>query len=263
MSQSKSTKPSISAKGSSNLGDLKLALIDLVQSLQFAWFVGQLITLISVLVFSLGTFGVRGSSRSFVLAILGICETFGILIFQTVRKSGILIKQLVADDTAQYFALGVSLLVFRPQVLLVLIPFGIFSLFHVLGYIKSAILPVLGFENHPVLVKIGTFVANNHAHLVQLACMAEVYAYIWLTLRLVTFRLNSVYPWIAYTAFIKMRFDKLAYTRNYFKSIEIKIDQILTQYSKDVPQLKNAWTQAKAGFSVIGKFSVDGGKKET
>lgn len=235
---------------------------DVAMTLQFAWFAGQFVTLVSSLLFALGKFGVKGSLAWYVIASLAICETFGILLFQTFRNTTFSARQVLADDNSQYLLLGLALLWFRPYAVLVLAPFAIFSLFHVLGYTKTVLLPLVGMDSHPVLIKIGTFVANNHAKLVQLACMIEVYAYVWLTLRMITLRPHSFYMWLAYSLFLKLRFDKLTYTRNYFNTLEVQIDGIVGQYSQDMPALKTVWINVKSGFRAIGNVSTEDKKHE-
>lgn len=230
---------------------------DVAMTLQFAWFAGQLVTLVSSILCALGLFGIKSFLAWHVIASLAICETFGILLFQTFRNTSFSARQVLADDNSQYLLLGLALLWFRPYSVIVLAPSAIFSLFHVLGYTKSVLLPLFGLESHPILIKIGTFVANNHAKLVQLACMIEVYAYVWLTLRMITLRPHSFYMWLAYSVFLKLRFDKLTYTRNYINTLEVQIDGIVGQYSQDVPALKTVWINIKSGLRAFGSISVE------
>ncbi|WPK23432.1 hypothetical protein PUMCH_000672 [Australozyma saopauloensis] len=236
-------------------------LVATVQTLQFAWFVGHALTLISSVFFYLTYVRVFPSAYGFwyKAALFGVIESFGVLIYQSVSKNGFAVMQLLRDSNVQYLALALALFVYSPYVALTLATFLLFSTFHVLSYVKHNLFPALAIpDTHPVSVKIGEFIAANNNRSIALASVLEVYTGVWLFVRLVTFRANSLVPFVAYAVFLKLRFEKSQFTRNAFKSMEVKIDDAVNASGQ--PVAKDAWVSIKGVFYRIGAFSLTGGE---
>ncbi|ABN67792.2 predicted protein [Scheffersomyces stipitis CBS 6054] len=227
-------------------------LLATVKTSQFAWFVGHLVTLISVFFYVLTyiKFGVGLYKFWFVLALVGVVESFGILVFQSIKKNGFDFGQLIKDDNTFYFLLGSLLLFVRSRVLLTLLPFGLFSFYHVLTYANGYILPIFNLENSAISSKIGSFVANTNNKSIQLAALLEVVTYGYLFLRVIAFRKRSLSPFLIYTVFLKKKFETSVYTRNYFKAAEVQVDNVVNQIGQ--PQVKKVWIQIKDVFKKIG-----------
>lgn len=252
MSEEKPSQPSQAAPKSA-----KPDLSATVKTLQFAWYVGHLITMVSTIFFALTYVKVFPKSHKFwyKFALLGVVESFGVLIFQSVKKNGANFGVLIKEDNVQYLILGMSLFVYSPYVLLTLLSFFLFSSFHVLSYTKNHLLPSVNIpDSHPVSVQIGNFVSSNNAKSMQLAAVLEVYTFFWLFVRLLTFRQTSLVPFVVYFAFIKLRFEKSAFTRNAFKSIEIKVEDVVNSLGQ--PAVKDTWLKAKGVFGKIGAFHI-------
>ncbi|ODV80865.1 uncharacterized protein CANTADRAFT_46909 [Suhomyces tanzawaensis NRRL Y-17324] len=242
------------SSGASKPGFNQELLIKTVQTLQFAWFVGHLLTLTGIFFYSLTyiKIGVRAYKFWYTVALFGILESFGILIFQIFQKSGSNVFSVLKNDNSQFFLLSAALLFLRPYVLLTLLPFALYSVFHSLAYIQTYLLPVFGLDKHAISKTIGDFVANNNVKSVQLGSVIEVYAYVWLFVRLLTFRRRSLVPFVVYTVFIKTRFENSIFTRNYIKSIEVKVDSLVN--SVNVPAVKQGWTTFKHTVRKTGDF---------
>lgn len=224
-------------------------LAELVKTLQFAWFVGHVITLLATTFFALSYVRVFPSSYKFwyKLALVGVVDSFGVLVFQTVRKSGAKPAALLGDDNVHYLFLGAGLLVFSPYVLLTLTVYVLFSTFHVLSYTKHYLLPAAAIDDsHPLSVKMGQFVLANNAASIRWAAVLEVVTLAWLLVRLVTFRATLLVPFVIYAVFIKLRFEKSAFTRSAFKSVEIRAEQAVNASGN--PKVKEVWIQLKAVF---------------
>lgn len=257
------TGASSSAAGTSNTSSSspsstgtgpKKDLAATVQTLQFAWYIGHVITVVSTIFYALTYVKVFPSSYKFwySLALIGVIESFGVLLFQTVKKHGFNAK-LLAEDNAQYLFLGVLLFIAPPHVLLTLLVFFLFSTFHVLSYTKHFILPALDIpETHPLSKKIGDFVAANNNKSIQLAALLEVVTLAWLFVRVITFRKRSLTPFLAYLIFIKLRYEKSAFTRNYFKQAEIRVENVVNGSGN--PAIKDAWLKAKGVFHQVGSI---------
>lgn len=228
-----------------------------VQTLQFGWFVGHVVTVVATLFYALTYVRVWPGSYKFwyKLALVGVVESFGVLILQTVKKNGANAKQLVKEDNLQYLVLGVVLLFYSPYVLLTLSPFFLFSSFHVLSYSKHYLLPALNIgDNHPLSVKIGNFVALNNNKSIQLASLLEVYTLGWLFVRVLTFRQTSVVPFLVYLVFIKLRFEKSAFTRSAFKSLELKVEDVVAKTGQ--PAAKDVWVKIKGVLHQISSVHL-------
>lgn len=189
-------------------------------------------------------FGKRYHKVWYTIALFGIAELFGILIYQNLTKRGGLVAQLLKDDNVQYFFIAVVLLWVRPYVLLPLLPFFIYLIFHVLVYVNNYILP----QENPAIT---LFIAHNNVNLVRLGTQIEIFSWGWLLLRVLAWRPKSILPFIAYSFFLKMRYEKMALTRSQVKNIEVKIDQVVN--STNVPALKNVWIQVK---QIAGKAGL-------
>lgn len=249
MSEAKPTTPKPAAT--------KPELSATVKTLQFAWYVGHVVTTLSTVFFFLTYMKVFPKLYKFwyKLALLGVIESFGVLIYQLVKKNGVNVKVLVKEDNVQYLILALALFVNSPYVLLTLGSFFLFSTFHVLSYTKHYLLPALNvLETHPLLVKIGDFVTANNNKSIQLASVLEVYTLFWLFVRVITFRKTSLVPFVVYLVFIKLRFEKSAFTRNAFKSVEIKVEDVVNRSGQ--PAAKDAWLKVKGVFAKIGGVHI-------
>lgn len=233
-------------------------LIKTVTSLQFAWFVGHLTTFISIFFGSLTYVKVGAGYTRFwhLLALVGVIESFGILIFQLVQKDSSNVLAILRNDNSQYFLLSVFLFILRPYVYITLIPFALFSFFHVLVYANTNLLPIAGLEKSGVSTKIQSFISQNNTKSIQLASVVEIYAYGWLLLRLITIRKRSLVPFVVYSIFIKARFESSVFTRNYFKSIEIGAESLINKYAANVPAVKQGWISFKKVLRLVGSFYI-------
>lgn len=181
-------------------------------------------------------FGKRYHKVWYVVALVGIVELFLILIYQNITKRGLQPSQLLKDDNVHYFFIALVLLWVRPNVLLPLLPFFIYLVFHVLVYVNNYLLPL---ENPAITL----FIAHNNVNLVRLGTQIEIFSWFWLLLRVVAWRRKSIIPFIAYTLFLRFRYEKMALTRTQVKNIEIKIDQLVN--NANIPAVKNVWIQVK------------------
>lgn len=243
-------KPATNGTGSKTQSTTSFA--DHVKTLQFAWFAGHALTVLSAIFYLLTYVRVFPSTYKFwyKVAFLGAIQSFGVLIFQSAKKSGVDFKVVLKDDNVHYLVLAIVLFVYSPYVLLTLSTFALFSTFHVLSYARTFLFPALGVsDNHPLSVHVGNFVSANNNNSIALASLLEVYTVGWLLLRLITFRTNSLIPFLVYVVFIKLRFEKSAFTRNAFKSVELKLEGLVNQTG--VPAAKDAWVTVKGVFHKI------------
>lgn len=235
----------------------KTDLPALVNTLQFAWFVGHVVTVLSVMFYVLTYLRIMPKTYKFwyKLALLGVIESFGVLIFQSVKKNGANAKLLLKDDNVQYLLLAAVLFVYSPYVLLTLSTFALFSTFHVLSYLKNYLLPAANIpDSHPLSTQIGNFITANNNKSISLACLLEVYTVGWLFVRVLTFRPTSLVPFLVYVIFIKLRFEKSSFTRSAFKSVEIKAESLVNLTGH--PVAKDLWVKVKLAFHKVASISL-------
>lgn len=235
----------------------KEKLATTVKTLQFGWFVGHFLTLISVFFFTLTylKIGARIYWFWYDLAALGIVASFGILVYQLVKKVGFDVKTLIKDDNVHFLGLGIMFLILRPYIILPIIPFQLFSLFHVLSYSKAYLLPIFDQdENSKAYKVINGFIANNNSKSIQLACILEVCSLFFLLARVLLFRKRSLSPFLIYLVFMKLRYEKSVVTRNVFKFLELKIDGVVNNVNN--PNVKSYWIKAKSGLRKVGDYKL-------
>lgn len=235
-------------------------LLQTVQTLQFGWFAGNLLT---VLGFALYAFTYLGFMPLFykklykpfwLLTLLGVLISFGILIFQLIQKNGPRMGLIIKDDNTHYLLLGGFLLFLRPYVILTLVPFFVFSIFHVLAYLNGYILPIFGLEKSLASKYLTSFVSANNAKSIQVASGIELITLVWLVLRMLAFRKRSLTPVLVYLVFLKKRYEVSPFTRNYLKVVKNTIDQFVTDLNQ--PILKQGWDHIVHAFAVIDQYKL-------
>lgn len=186
----------------------------------------------------------------YILSLVGVAESFGVLLFQIFTRSGGKVSILLKDENTQYLLISLIFLYLRPYVIFPLIPFALFSIFHVLAYVDGTLLPIFGLENTPISKSIYTFTTSQNSSSIHLASCIEIFSFFWLLLRVVTFRKRSLIPFIVYGVFLKLRFEYSEITREYIKSIEIQVDEQVNHLN--IPAIKNGWVQVKSVLRRVG-----------
>lgn len=185
---------------------------------------------------------------------ISVLESFGILMFQTIQRNGFNFKAFIKDDNIHYLVLGASLLSIRPNVLLTIIPYILFSSFHVLAYINGYLLPLFGFNKSVVSKLINAFINQNNTKSIQLASGIELITYFWMILRLITARPRSIFPVIVYTIFLKIRYEVSPFTRGYVSHVANSIESLVKLIEN--PILNKVWSHTKHAFKVIGMVKL-------
>ncbi|KAI5969040.1 POM33 [Candida margitis] len=231
-------------------------LLELVYTLQFAWFVGNVLTLFGFIASTLTFLRILPSlyKLDYLLTLLGVLISFGILVFQLVQKNGLRFGILIKDDNTHYILLGGFLLFLRPYVWLTLVPFAIFSTFHVLAYVNGYILPIVGLDKSNISSTITNFVSQNNAKSIEAASGIELVTYVWLLLRMITFRKRSLSPVLVYTVFLKKRYEVSAFTRGYVKVVADAGDKIVNDVNH--PVLRDVWAKVRNVFGIVDQYKL-------
>ncbi|CAX44655.1 conserved hypothetical protein [Candida dubliniensis CD36] len=231
-------------------------LLQTVQTLQFGWFIGNVLTLLGFFLFTLSYFGILPDIGFiwYLISLLGALISFGILLVQFIQKNGFKLPLLIKDDNFHYFLLAIFLIALRAYVWITLIPFVIFSSFHVLNYVNTHLLPIVGLENNPISKHITNFVNKNNLASIQIASGIELLTIIWLFLRVITFRKRSLTPFLVFLIFLKKRHEVSPFTRKYFDFFGTQGDSAVAAINN--PVVNDVWGHVKTAFRTIDSFKL-------
>ncbi|KIX04078.1 uncharacterized protein Z518_07631 [Rhinocladiella mackenziei CBS 650.93] len=253
-------------------------LAKLATTLQFAWFMGHFTLLLSVFRYSLSyiTFNYYSKWASFTyrLAFVSAVATYGIVVFKAYRarvKSGANIGStiflLLSDENVQYLLISLVWL-FSRQVPLALLPFTVYSVFHVATYTRTNIIPTLqppraapgstptspgASKSQSALANsIGKFVKEYYDTSMMLVAGLEILLWFRLLLSALTFSKGSWALLGIYTVFLRARFHQSQFVQSAFAQGSAHIDQRV-QNPNVSPAVRQGWETVK-GF---GRQAVD------
>ncbi|KAI0399698.1 hypothetical protein F4802DRAFT_588467 [Xylaria palmicola] len=247
------------------LGERILAL---VQTLQFAWFSGHLVLILCIIryTFSYITFNYYSGWARFTyrLSFLSAALTYGIVVYKTWRarqKVGARnpggIVGILSDENIQYLALALVWLL-APQYPLALLPYGIYSVFHVATYTRSNVLPTLQPnkapagapgakpQGSPLADSIGSFVKTYYDASMSVVSSLEICLWLRILLSAALFQNRS---WILlglYTAFLRARFSQSSHVQNSFNALELRVDSVVGAQGTP-PAARSVWEGVKGG----------------
>ncbi|ONH66816.1 Pore membrane protein of 33 kDa [Cyberlindnera fabianii] len=242
-----------------------------VSHVRFAWFVSNVITVWHGFLYLQPLFGgARLNSIWYRISLLGAFATFALVIYQNLKTyktaSGKWsVRAFLQDDNVHYLYDSLIWLIF-PKHLLALIPFIVFSLFHVLTFIGNEVLPTLGVASG-LAKKITSFTVQNHELSRRVAASSELLLLVVLIFKSILFYKWSWISLIAYSIFIKVKSEGSIFTRHVLKDWEVRIDGLVSNQSVP-PVVKTYWGSFKRAlksadkFSIIKKVEVEAQKKQ-
>lgn len=226
------------------------------------WFFGHCLTLASALLYALSF---CTSTKLYKLIFVGVLLSFGVQLTQkyiltpktksTKKKS---LKKVISDVNFQYFFIALIWLITASKGnLLSIPPFLIFSSFHILSYVykknekssskNTSFIPESAMT---FLVNLEIILRNHRGKLVNASSMCEVYLFVQLLFKAITFQSKSWIQLIGYLIFIKMRLIDYNDTKevsqenntqlliNNFISLDQRISIALTKFSSSNPSVK-------------------------
>jgi hypothetical protein len=268
-------------------------LIALVQTLQFAWFTGHVTLLLCTLRYGLSYITFNSASRwaifSYRTAFLAAAVTYGIVVFKGYRaraKSG---KgqgsplQLIGDENVQYlgksckrkiklrlhshglraeketFSLTLSsamalVWLFVRQMPLALLPFTVYSIFHVATYTRGILLPTL--QPPPVTPAgqkpastglsetIGRFVKDYYDASMSLVAALELTLWFRILGSAIIFQKGSWILLVIYTVFLRTRIAQSTFVQGMLRQAGARGDGLANRQDSP-PAARQAWGQFK------------------
>ncbi|KAL2020445.1 hypothetical protein VTK56DRAFT_8411 [Thermocarpiscus australiensis] len=245
----------------------------LVSTLQFAWFSGHTILLFCIIRYALSWIRLNyygGWARfCYRLAFIAAANTYGIVVYKTWRarqKTGA--KQpggalgYLADENVQYLLMAVVWL-FMPQHPLALLPYGIYSVFHVVTYIRANVIPTFvppqklppsaagaspngkpQYMQHPAADALGAFVKRYYDSSMSIVSALEMLLWIRLLFGAIFFQHRSWILLAIYTVFLRTRFAQSSHVQNSFAQLEARIDNLIGAQGTP-PVARQVWDGVK------------------
>ncbi|KAI8320581.1 hypothetical protein GQ54DRAFT_312543 [Martensiomyces pterosporus] len=218
---------------------------------QFYWWAGHVLVLMfGTLYYFKRPFGAREANWYYPKAYMGALLSYAIVIYKTYGPPQInlaFLQRLIVDENVEYLLLAFYWLT-QPPMLVTLLPFVVFSLFHVITYTRSTLIPVF-FPGVTAEIQAARQAPNAA---VQLSTPARVSKFMgewsskyyspalrevgvwevavigsWLVLGAVTFQTPLLAP-LFYIQFLRLRYALSAPTRSAFRRVRVFLDKTLT-----------------------------------
>ncbi|KAK4183452.1 nucleoporin POM33 [Podospora australis] len=246
----------------------------LASTLQFAWFAGHaaLILCITRYAFSWLRFNYYSGMARFCYrtAFIAAAGTYGIVVYKTWRarqKTGA--KQpggpvgYLSDENVQYLLMALVWLLL-PQYPLALLPYGIYSVFHVATYTRANLIPTLfppqkvaptagaapngkpQYAPHPLSDAIGVFVKKYYDMSMSMVSSLEILLWVRVLLAAIFFQYRSWVLLVLYTVFLRARYAQSSHVQNSFAMLEARIDNLVGAQGTP-PAARQAWDVVKNG----------------
>ncbi|KPM40112.1 Nucleoporin POM33 [Neonectria ditissima] len=233
---------------------LQERLLALAKTLQFAWFAGHFTLILTTLRYGFSWLRMNyytGVAQftyrtSFVAAAL----TYGIVVYKTQRaraKTGTRAPGgyigLLADENIQYLVMALIWL-FSPQYPLALLPYSIYSVFHVATYSRANLIPTLSAPKpvpeadgaspnrrpigaSPLADKIGAFVKEYYDASMSVVASLEILLWFRILLSAVFFQRRSWILITLYTAFLRARYSQSSHVQTSFSQLGARVDSLV------------------------------------
>jgi hypothetical protein len=151
-----------------------------------------------------------------------------------------------------------------PQYPLAMLPFGVYSVFHVATYTRTNLIPTIQppqqtstpsgasprakptFKSNPYADTIGKFVKEYYDASMGLVAVLEILLWGRIFLSAITFARGSWILIVIYTAFLRARFAQSSFVQGQFRQLEARIDSLVGAQSTP-PAARQAWDTVKNG----------------
>ncbi|KAK5175837.1 Transmembrane nucleoporin [Saxophila tyrrhenica] len=249
-------------------------LMHLAQTLQFAWFVGHVTLLLTTMRYGLSYITMNSASRwarfSYRTAFVAAAVTYGIVVFKGFRarqKAGKAQGSPLAiagDENVQYLAMALVWLISR-QYPLALLPFTVYSIFHILTYTRGILLPTIqpppptpaGQKPKASALSdtLGRFVKDYYDASMSIVAGLEIALWFRILVSAIMFAKGSWILLVIYTVFLRARMSQSTFVQGMLKQMGARGDAVANR--QDVPPAaRNVWEQVK-GAAVMAHEKTD------
>ncbi|KAL2760280.1 hypothetical protein ACRALDRAFT_2024300 [Sodiomyces alcalophilus JCM 7366] len=254
--------------------DLPLSqrLLKLAQTLQFGWFAGHFILIVCTFRYFLSWIRMNYYSGmaqfSYRTAFLAAAVTYGIVVYKTWRararagaKNLAHPLTIIRDENVQYLGMALVWLLF-PQYPLALLPYSIYSIFHVATYSRANLIPTISPPQpvapaagaspnakpapHPIGEKIGAFVKQYYDSSMSIVARLELALWLRVFFAALLFQRRSWILIVLYTAFVRARYAQSSHVQNSLAELEARVDSAIGNQGTP-PQARQVWEGLKTG----------------
>lgn len=203
------------------------------------------------------TFRSVGQSRLYSLSYFGALVSYAIVCYKSFATQGApsatTLRRALMDENVQYFILAFFWWMSKP-IPVSLIPFATFSLFHVLTFLRSNLLPhffpptppaAAGQPptQHPFLKKVQGWIKANYDPAMRIVAYAELLILVRVALGALTFQ-NSLLAPVIFAHFLRLRFYQSQFTQRAVSHVQSLIDGFVRRPGNP-PVLASVWEKAK------------------
>jgi len=242
---------------------LQQRLVHLAQTLQFAWFVGHVCLLFSTVRYGLSyvtfNFNSRWAAFSYRVAFISASVTYGIVVYKAYRarmrqnkQNGIL--SLATDENVQYLFMALVWL-FSRQIPLAVLPFAVYSVFHIATYTRQNLLPTITpppasssptSKPKPSAISdtIGKFVKEYYDGSMMLVAILEIALWFRVIGSALLFQKGSWILFAIYTVFFRARYSQSQFVQHAIADVTARIDSYAANQSTP-SAARQAWQTAK------------------
>lgn len=239
----------------------------LVQTLQFAWFAGHVVLLFSTAHYGFNYIMFRYYNKlaqlSYRVAFISAAVTYGIVVYKAYnarmragKPNGAL--SLLTDENVQY--LGMALVwLFSRQIPLAMLPFAVYSVFHVATYVRSNFLiapqpqsqngtgqqsPGPKQKHTPMGEAVGRFIKEYYDTSMMLVAILEIVLWFRVLGSALLFQKGSFMLLVLYTVFFRARYSQSSFMQGAIAQLTARADAALANQSTP-PAVRQAWDTAK------------------
>ncbi|KAJ5562352.1 hypothetical protein N7535_003196 [Penicillium sp. DV-2018c] len=257
----------------------------LAQTLQFAWFVGHVTLLLSVFRYTLSCifFNYYSSSAqiAYRLTFISAAVTYGIVVYKGHFARGVqgsplaIVMKLISDENVQYLGMALVWLYSR-QLILALLPFSVYSVFHVATYTRMYLIPTLqppaqtpgspsspsskpAAKQSPLAETIGRFIKQYYDASMGVVATLEIALLFRLVLSAITFSKGSWVLLIVYLSFFRARYAQSSFVQQAVRQLTARADASISHQSTP-PQVRQGWETVKGivrqGYEItdVGRY---------
>ncbi|KAI9248917.1 hypothetical protein BY458DRAFT_445564 [Sporodiniella umbellata] len=197
-------------------------------------------------------------------AYMATVVSYGIVLYNSYKPfhSGFPFKRMLLDENMQYIILAFYFLISKQKLerwayclLVTLLPFLVYSGFHVSEYLETELIPVWMPDQTAVQSQLGEFRKKYYDHVMTLTSRFELWITLpYLSLSLLTFR-TSMTCMLVYLHFIRMRYFMSFYTRQEIDRLVGQSDAFILSDTR-VPTVARAYYQKlKTALSIKSSTS--------
>ncbi|EGW35006.1 uncharacterized protein SPAPADRAFT_145755 [Spathaspora passalidarum NRRL Y-27907] len=250
------TMPAMPPMPAVNIPFKKDLFLSTLQSFQFVSFLGNFLTTLGVLLYTLTYFKLSSENYEVFhdISLVGVVISSGAFTVQNVIKHRLSLGPVIKDDSFHYLFIGLSLLILHPCVFFTVLPFGLYSVFIVLSFLTGSLFPIFEIENCFVAHLFNSITSGLRGPAVGFASGTELTAMVMLVLRVITFRSNSLLIVLIYAVFLKLRYETSQASRDAVKRFVNFGDKVIAIF--DSHQMNNIWKDVKSGSKALDKYRL-------